>query len=142
VILISIFPLLSSGNYWTVFKGMPEAGETPQQTAVREFCEETGSVGVLPTISDGAPILKGRTSAKDLVIFLQDGSGIPESIFDIDKVVKIDSGYMEGKPEIIGIRYLTLEEALSGTDDGAKIYKSQENILQQAQTYLVANHLI
>lgn len=118
---------------------MPESNETPQETAVREFGEETGSSGVLTSTSlEDAPTLTGRTSKKDLVIFLRDGSAVSESIFDLDKVVKIDSGYLVGRPEIVAIRWLTLEEALEGVD-GAKIYNSQQTILQQAETLLLSS---
>lgn len=127
---------MQKGNYWTVFKGLPEPGESPHQTALREFAEETGSNNVLVAIDQSFPILKGRTSAKDLEIFLQDGSNVSESIFNPDQVVTIDSGYLQGQPEIVAIRYLSLEEALSGSSDGAKIYKSQEGILKQAEAFL------
>ena len=52
-------------------------------------------------------------------------------IFNVDQVVKIDSGYMAGRPEIIDIKWLSLEQAMNGAH-GAKIYNSQESILSQA----------
>jgi len=119
-----------TGNFWTVFKGMPEVNETPHETALREFQEETGS-SVLTELSPIAT-LTGSTGKKTLEIFLHEWTAEEEDIvFDIDQVVKIDSGYMAGRPEIIAIRWLSLQQAMHGID-GAKIYNSQESILSQA----------
>jgi ADP-ribose pyrophosphatase YjhB (NUDIX family) len=95
---------IPQGNFWTCFKGMPQSNETPEATALREFAEGTGSTNSLVTI-DAIAALTGKARKKDLSIFLQDGSKISESIFDIDRVVKFDSGFMEGHPKIIAIRW-------------------------------------
>jgi hypothetical protein len=58
-------------------------------------------------------------------------------VFDIDQVVKIDSGYMAGRPEIIDVKWLSLDQAMNGVHDGSKIYKSQETILSQAYEVIV-----
>jgi 8-oxo-dGTP pyrophosphatase MutT (NUDIX family) len=126
---------IPQGNFWTVFKGMPEVNETPYETALREFQEETGS----SALKELSPIatLTGKTSQKTLEIFLQEWTQPPENIvFDIDQVVKIDSGYMAGRPEIIDIKWLSLDQAMNGVH-GAKIYKSQETILSQAYEVIV-----
>ena len=128
--------MIPQRNFWTVFKGMPEssANESLEETALREFEEETGTKGIVKAIRPETT-LRGSTAKKDLVVFLQEGSAVSEDDFDLEQVVKIDQGYMEGQPEIVTIRWLTLEEATSGTD-GAKIYPSQKGILEQAQTFL------
>ena len=106
--------LVPQRNFWTVFKGMPsDDGETLEETALREFQEETGTENVLGDKLKPETTLRGKTAKKDLVIFLQKGSHVQESMFDIDKVVKIDQGYMKGKPEIVAIRWLTKSQALA-----------------------------
>jgi len=130
--------LVPQRNFWTVFKGMPDDSTDSGnlvKTALREFEEETGTSNVLKSI-DPETTLRGATTKKDLVIFLQEGSHVTEDCFDIEKVVKIDQGYMKGQPEIISIRWLTLSEAVNGTTDGAKLYPSQKGILEQAESFL------
>jgi len=95
---------IPQGNFWTVFKGIPEPNETPEETALREFAEETGSPNALTCINSVAT-LTGKAGKKNLSIFLQDGSDISESIFDIENVVKIDQIYLQGRPEIIAVRW-------------------------------------
>lgn len=126
--------LIPQRNFWTVFKGMPNEGETPEQTVLREFEEETGTSKLLKSI-DAQITLKGTTGKKNLVIYLQEGSHVSEDCFNLEKVVTIDSGYMKGKPEIVAIRWLTLLEALHGID-GARIYNSQQDILQEAHDFI------
>lgn len=135
--------LIPQRNWWTVFKGLPEEGETPYESALREFREETGMVDplVLAKLSS-AESLKPETtlhakvgSGKDLNIFLIEASHISESSFDVSKVVKINQGYMSGRPEIVAIRWLTLQQALTGVD-GAKIYKSQQDLLKEAHRFI------
>ena len=46
---------------------------------------------------------------------------------------------MKGRPEIIAVRWLSLQEAMDGAD-GAKIYKSQESIIQEANAILVTRN--
>ena len=134
--------LIPQGNAWTVFKGMPEEGETPEQTATREFKEETSIAFPFPDFSDCVETtLFGRTSKKLLEIFL---IAAPENFdfsqFDIEQVVKIDAGYMQGKPEIIDIQFLTKQQAVEGTKAKggkvAKVYKSQVGILEHAEEVL------
>ena len=107
--------------------------ETPYETALREFQEETGS----SALTELSPIatLSGSTGTKQLAIYLQEASK-DDIVFDVDRVVKIDSGYMAGRPEIIAIRWCSLQEALNGVD-GAKIYNSQETILTQAYNIIM-----
>lgn len=133
--------LIPQRNWWTVFKGLPndKDEELPVETAIREFEEETGSTGLLdPQTFQPFATLHGRVgNKKRLEIFLHDGSFFDETKhFCLERVVKIDSGYMEGKPEIVAVRWCTLNEALTGVD-GAKIYKSQRGILLEAHNILV-----
>lgn len=125
---------IPQGNFWTAFKGLSEPGETPHETAIREFAEETGTSDVLTSLQP-VSTLHGKAGKKQIVLFLQDGSHISPDCFDIEKVVKIDQGYLEGRPEIIAIQWMTRQQALEG-NDGARIYPSQEEMLQQAETYL------
>lgn len=128
--------LIPQRNWWTVFKGMPSSkNESPTETALREFEEETGTSGIVEKITPEKTLM-GKAGKKDLVIFLQEGSEFDVESFDIEKVVKIDSGYMQGQPEIVAIQWLTLKQALEGVD-GAKIYKSQENILCGAHEFIM-----
>lgn len=134
--------LIPQRNWYTVFKGLPDDDEIfPEQTAIREFEEETGSSDLLK-IDKFAPeaTLYGRAGKKQLEIFLHEGSFFdPAQHFCLERVVKIDSVYMKGRPEIVGVRWLTLEEALAGVD-GARIYKSQESILKEAQALLTKKY--
>ena len=138
--------LIPQRNWWTVFKGLPdddEGDESPIDTAIREFQEETGSAGLL-TRDSWAPVatLHGAVQGKHkkrLEIYLHPGSFFePTTCFCLERVVKIDSGggYMHGKPEIVAVQWMTLDQALAGMN-GAKIYKSQEGILKQAQDILM-----
>ena len=124
---------IPQGNFWTAFKGLGEPGETPHETALREFAEETGINDL--TSLEPVTTLYGKAGKKDIVLFLQDGSHISQECFEIEKVVKIDQGYLKGRPEIIGIQWMTRKQALEGID-GARIYPSQQDMLQQAETYL------
>ena len=129
--------LIPQRTFWTVFKGMPEANDvSPHETALREFYEETGIIRKdLVAVSPDAPVLEGRAGKKRLIIYLVHAPEIQESMFEIGRVVKIDQGYMAGQPEIVAIRWLSLQQAVEGID-GAKIYNSQESILHQAQSIL------
>ena len=130
--------LIPQRNWWTVFKGLPEEQETPHQTALREFAEETGTLEdrVLKSLHPDTTLYGTVGNKKQLVIFLQDGSHIQTSCFNVDNVVKIDGGYMKGRPEIVEIQWMTFEEAMDGN---VKIYKSQQSILQDAQKFLEQN---
>lgn len=67
-------------NNWTVFKGMPSNSEEQlEATALREFEEETGTSNIVKRIQSEA-VLRGATSKKDLVIFLQEGSEVKEGM--------------------------------------------------------------
>ena len=127
-------------NGWTVFKGLPDASDQgPVQTALREFQEETGCHRGKDFLHPFQPLatLHGRVGKKRLEIYLHEGADFDEDTsFCLERVVTIDSGYMQGKPEIVRVKWLTLHEALQGSE-GAKIYKSQENILQEAHTILM-----
>ena len=138
--------MIPQRNAWTVFKGMPSqkedgSDESPAETALREFEEETGSQGLL-ALQDFHPeaTLHGRASKKHLEIYLHEGSFFDErESFCAERVIKIEDGYMKGRPEIIAVRWLTLQQATEGAD-GAKIYKSQESILQEAYAILIAKN--
>ena len=139
--------LIPQGNSWTVFKGPPENNERPEETAMREF-EEESSLD-FPYNQDNwesCPVkseLYGVTSTKKLLqIFLIPAP--PEldiSKFNVDNVVKIDNGRFSGLPEIIEIKFLTKKQAIEGIrgqgkNKVAKIYKSQISILERADTIL------
>ncbi|GKZ00888.1 hypothetical protein MPSEU_001040500 [Mayamaea pseudoterrestris] len=136
--------LIPQRNWWTVFKGLPEGSETPYETAMREFKEETGilDASIISRLSASLEQQKSTTlhakvgSSKDLHIFLVDGAFVAESNFDSSRVAKIDQGYMKGKPEIIAIQWLSLEQALQGTN-GAKLYTSQHALLREAHQFVV-----
>lgn len=156
--------LIPQRNWWTVFKGLPHTNdqtgvvtESPHETALREFQEETSIALKTTTTRPFNPelTLHGHVGSgknkKKLVIYLlpddEEGNNtISSSQFDVSKVVKIDSGYMKGKPEIVAIRWLSYREAMNGitvTTDGtgnkqhhAKIYTSQRGILENAYKYL------
>ena len=148
--------LIPQGNAWTVFKGLPEDNERPEETAIREFEEETSfAVPIEDNINwEGEhEILYGVTSTKKLLqIYLikaLPSSVIDVSKFDINKVVKIEKGYWAGKPEIIHIQFMTKDQAIEGVSSGStstscgcgsprivKIYKSQVSILERAETIL------
>ena len=139
--------LIPQGNSWTVFKGLPENDEQPEETAIREFEEESS----LPFPYDKTdwktwPVkaeLYGVTSTKKLLhIFLVAAPDeLTISKFDVNKVVKIDSGRFSGVPEIIEIKFLTKKQAIAGMPGrgktkNAKIYKSQISILERADAIL------
>lgn len=136
--------LIPQGNSWTVFKGLPEPNETPEETAVREFEEETSLK--FPYDCKTWPVkaeLYGVTSTKKLLhIYLMEApSDLDTKKFDVDKVVKIDSGRFAGVPEIIEIKFLTKKQAIQGIpgrgkQKAAKIYKSQISILERADAIL------
>ena len=138
--------MIPQRDAWTVFKGMPSqkddgSDESPTETALREFEEETGCQGLL-TLPEFHPeaTLHGRTSKKHLEIYLHEGSFFDEhESFCAERVIKIEDGYMKGRPEIIAVRWLSLQQAMEGAD-GAKIYKSQESILQEAYAILIAKN--
>eukprot|EP00536_Pseudo-nitzschia_multiseries_P001125 jgi/Psemu1/282803/fgenesh1_pg.14_\ len=152
--------LIPQGNSWTVFKGLPETNERPEDTAVREFEEESSLPFPYPYPnpredwgkSDSCccpvtAVLHGVTSTKKLLeIFLIPAPpGLDVSQFDVDKVVKIDgSGRFSGLPEIVEIRFLTKTRAVEGIRGKgkhkiAKIYKSQVSILERADRILKNN---
>jgi len=141
--------LIPQGNSWTVFKGLPENNERPEETAMREFQEESSLDFPYKTQDnwESCPVkaeLYGVTSTKKLLqIFLIPAP--PEldiSKFNVDNVVKIDgNGRFSGVPEIIEIKFLTKKQAIEGIrgqgkNKVAKIYKSQISILERADTIL------
>jgi len=146
--------LIPQRTNWTVFKGVPDdakGDETPYETALREFNEETGAPPGLLTLETFRPeaTLHGRAGRKHLEIYLHEGSFFRrKDHFCPERVVKIDNnddgggGYMQGMPEIVDVQWMTLKEALvDGKSSikgggGATIYKSQENILKEAHEIL------
>jgi 8-oxo-dGTP pyrophosphatase MutT (NUDIX family) len=161
-----LFGLIPQGNSWTVFKGLPEGNnERPEETAIREFEEESSLTFPYNNNKRGDEdedededeedydynwdkkyeILYGVTSTKKLlqIYLIPAPLDIDISKFNISNVVKIDKGYMVGKPEIIQINFLTKNQAIEGTtvpygknSKVAKIYKSQISILERAETIL------
>lgn len=140
--------LIPQGNSWTVFKGLPEGDEKPHETAMREFEEETSldfpySKADWKHHCEIKAELYGVTSTKKLlqIFLIRAPPMLDVSKFEIDKVVKIDSGRFSGVPEIIEIKFLTKKQAVEGTCGTgkykvAKIYKSQISILERADMIL------
>lgn len=141
--------LIPQGHSWTVFKGLSESNERPEDTAIREFEEESSLEFPYPrdALVSGSLVeseLYGVTSTKKLLqIFLIAAPPTMDvSKFNVDKVVKIDTGRFSGVPEIVEIRFLTKNQATErgihgkGKTNIAKIYKSQIPILERAETIL------
>lgn len=139
--------LIPQRNAWTVFKGMPDVGETPQQTAIREFTEETSLPFPYPEEEFQNKVtttLFGKTSKKLLEIYLVEApANFSIAGFDIDRVIKIDGEYMKGQPEIVDIQFLTKDEAVNGTtvttskgERNVTVYKSQKGIIEHADVFL------
>ena len=82
------------GYVWTFPKGRPEAGETPEETALREVKEETG---VEATIVEALPkeYLGGTTVNFYFIMHAADGSGF----------------IAPDDPETASIQWITVEEA-------------------------------
>lgn len=97
-------------GWWTIPKGEPEEGESLQQTAVREFQEETGSklgkllIPLLPIIQKGG---------KQVHAWLCEGNINPETItcnyFEIEWPPK--SGKKQSFPEVDKAGWFTPVEA-------------------------------
>ena len=61
----------SAGGHWSFPKGHVEAGETEQQTALREVMEETHiDVDLDPTFREVVPYSPKRDVKKDVIYFL------------------------------------------------------------------------
>jgi 8-oxo-dGTP pyrophosphatase MutT (NUDIX family) len=152
--------LIPQKNWWTVFKGLPHSNdESPHETALREFHEET-SIALTPRHAFNpeatlhGTVGSGKNKKKLVVYLIKDGNADDESSvctnqFDVTKVVTIDSGYMKGHPEIVAIQWLSYREAMDGcsitttadtsvnnNNKPAKIYTSQRGILEDAYQYL------
>lgn len=139
--------LIPQGNSWTVFKGLPEKNERPEETAMREFEEESSLCFPYNKIDYKSwPVkaeLYGVTSTKKLlhIYLIPAPDELDASKFNVDKVVTIDSGRFSGLPEIIEIKFFTKKQAIEGVPGrgktkAAKIYKSQISILERADAIL------
>ena len=107
-----------SGNY-SFPKGHVEAGETEEQTALREIWEETGLRPViLPGFRDGETyeIAKKPGTVKDVVYFIAEYSGQPFHPMDTDAVT---------------VELFSCEEALDMLPT-----ESRRNVLMHADAYL------
>jgi predicted NUDIX family NTP pyrophosphohydrolase len=115
-------------KYWTCFKGLVEEGESEHEAAKREF-EEESSFSFSGTLSDEF-MITGKAGKKDLKIWIVEMPMLQASGFDVGSIKVIDSGYLQGTPEIINVGWFHNEEAT------AKVAKSQRNIIQKATSIL------
>lgn len=95
-------------NGWNLPKGLPDPGETPEVTAVREMMEETGLVAS----EHGDLVYLGRFSYKpdkDLELFTLTVAVLPDV-----KTLRCDSTFTRGDkqiPEMNGFRYYEWSDA-------------------------------
>lgn len=99
----------NSGNYWAFCKGCIEDDETEQQTAIREFEEETGVS--LSGIKEDDLIYLGKTQQSKKKVVVAFGLEYP----NIDEM-KCHSNFLEDgvTPENDDFKWLTFNE-LKGT---------------------------
>jgi 8-oxo-dGTP pyrophosphatase MutT (NUDIX family) len=145
--------LIPQRNWWTIFKGLPNTNEdgvvveSSQETALREFQEETsivwpGGTVLIPELTLQGSVGSGKNKKKLVIFLVQAVTSISTDQFDVSKVIQIDKGYMKGQPEIVAIQWLSYRQATNGiatTDTNnklAKIYTSQRGILEEAHQYL------
>ena len=132
--------------------------ETPHETALREFQEETsialtttrsvnGGGVLLPELTLQGQVGSGKKKKRLVIYLIKDGdddddccrNSISTDQFDVSKVVPIDNGYMKGQPEIVAIQWLSYRQAMDGIlmdSKHAKIYTSQRGIFEDAYKYL------
>eukprot|EP01006_Ploeotia_vitrea_P055676 TRINITY_DN68022_c6_g1_i5.p1 TRINITY_DN68022_c6_g1~~TRINITY_DN68022_c6_g1_i5.p1 ORF type:complete len:170 (+),score=16.35 TRINITY_DN68022_c6_g1_i5:56-565(+) len=96
-----------SGRHWTVIKGGADPGETPLQTALREFTEETS---VSLSVEEPGDIKAQYTlpNGKVVSLFFYEDEG--QLLAEVDKM-KCTSMLADGQPEIDAHKFFSLEEA-------------------------------
>ena len=104
-------PLWARREYWTVPKGIVEAGEAPMDAAYREFEEETGWAAPA-----GTPVPLGeirQPSGKRVVAWALEGDFDPLTFtpgtFQMEWPPR--SGRLEEFPELAEVRWFPLTEA-------------------------------
>lgn len=115
-------------KYWTSFKGHVEEGESEHDAARREFTEES-SFPFTGDLNDNY-MIPGKTAKKDLKIWLVLMPQLNPAAFAVEKVSVINSGYLEGTPEIVDVGWFHASEAMT------KVAKSQRSIIQNAISIL------
>lgn len=90
---------IAGDAYWTLPKGHPEAGETPQETALRELAEETGFTRVVLDTHHSYTnyytfIHDDCLIEKSVVYFL---GYVEEEVFTLDPEEVLDGGWYSFK---------------------------------------------
>jgi len=105
-LFLAVHPTGDVPTFWDLPKGVGEQGETHQETAVREFKEETGIkleksllryIGIYPL-----------HETKDVVIFIYRVSKLPP--ISSLKCISTTKAYGDPVPEIDGFKYLKLSD--------------------------------
>lgn len=98
-------------SYWTLPKGHPEAGESPQETAVRELAEETGFTRVVLDNHHSYTNYytfthEGCLIEKSVVYFL---GYVEEEVFTLDPTEVLDGGWYSFEVARSVITYETIK---------------------------------
>ena len=114
---------------WSIPKGGPMEGETPEQTARREFEEELGA----PATGRLTPLGRLRQrGGKWVEAFALEGEFDPvtlrSNVFELEWPPR--SGQLASFPEIDRVAWFTLAQAR------ARILPSQETLLDRLEAYL------
>ena len=125
------------GNYWTVFKGAKNEGESGHEAAKREFREETGFIIPPEMRFDDSKILTGVVGKgkrqKELKIWLVEMPDLQIVDFNTANVLPIDAGDYAGQPEIVKLEWVVAETAVE------RMPVSQKPMIAQAEGYLDAD---
>lgn len=115
---------------WSIPKGIPEPGETPDQAARREFTEELG----IPVPSGDLALLGDviQANGKRVTAFALEGELDPDSIRPGTFVMRWPPGSADLRefPEIDRVAWFRLDEV------GDRLIRGQEQVLD-----LLAEHL-
>jgi predicted NUDIX family NTP pyrophosphohydrolase len=117
---------------WTIPKGAPDAGESAEQTALREFGEELGA----PLAGELAPLgMLRQRGGKRVHAFAVEGdfdvANVRSNLFACEWPPK--SGRAQAFPEVDRAQWFTLDEAR------AKLLPSQCEFLDRLEALLAAS---
>ncbi|MET3849571.1 NUDIX domain-containing protein [Paenibacillus sp. OAE614] len=121
----------STGNtFYDLPKGMPEEGETPEQTACREVREESG-LNILPDqIKDLGVFPYNR--AKNLHLFLWTTESLPPIEEMACTSTFIDRYSGQAKPEVDGYEYIGFDQAVNMmTANMARVIRDAERRIRE-----------